>query len=247
MTVHRYTFFWLFSCFIFFFSVSLAGAGEGKISSATIFNKEELQGIFTEIISRNSPSHVEEIQISDFSSKPQSLTLPRGKVTYQLERGFNLDSPGKKFISTAISVDGKECGLIRMHGTVHFWAPVVVISQNMSRHKTIEKQDITTHFRDISMLGDGLVTRPELAIGKKLKKSSRPGTVLYSHMLKIPPLVQRGDLVTIMARSGSLQVSAPGEVKNAGAQGDIVQVKNLTSRRLIHARVVDQGLVEVEL
>ncbi|MCK5228635.1 MAG: flagella basal body P-ring formation protein FlgA, partial [Desulfobulbaceae bacterium] len=39
--------------------------------------------------------------------------------------------------------------------------------------------------------------------------------------------------------------TVPGEVRNSGAIGELVRVKNLMSRKEILARVLDSGTVEV--
>ncbi|MHB1379870.1 MAG: flagella basal body P-ring formation protein FlgA [Desulfurivibrionaceae bacterium] len=43
-----------------------------------------------------------------------------------------------------------------------------------------------------------------------------------------------------------MKITAPGEARNSGALGEMIRVKNLTSRREIHARVTGVGLVEAE-
>ncbi|OGR08393.1 MAG: flagella basal body P-ring formation protein FlgA, partial [Deltaproteobacteria bacterium RIFOXYD12_FULL_50_9] len=86
---------------------------------------------------------------------------------------------------------------------------------------------------------------PGIAIGKRLNTSLTAGAILYAALLTSPPLVARGDLVTIQIRTANLLVTVPGEVRNGGAAGDLVRVKNLMSRKEIFARVIDPGTVEV--
>lgn len=224
-----------------------AEAGPDDNQAGKVLAQGELQDIFSEIIRQNIPAHIEEFRISDFSSDPTSLSVPDGKLAYRLTNQFLCASPGKKFISAVLTVNGRECGQVKMYGNLQFWGTVVLASHSISRRAIISAEDIETDFRDISMLGDSLLGKPEQAIGKQLYKSLRAGDIVFAHLLKDPPLVKRGDLVTIIAKSGGLQVSAPGEVKKAGAIGEIVQVKNLMSRRILQARVVDEGLVEVDL
>jgi flagella basal body P-ring formation protein FlgA len=64
-------------------------------------------------------------------------------------------------------------------------------------------------------------------------------------MVEAPPLVRRGDLVTILALAGRISVSVPGEMRDSGVKGEVVRVKNLMSRREILARVVDKNTVRV--
>ncbi|MBU4263679.1 MAG: flagellar basal body P-ring formation chaperone FlgA [Proteobacteria bacterium] len=225
-----------------------AGAGQDTVMTAEkVLAQGDLQEIFTKIIKENIPGHIEEFRINDFSSQPESLNVPEGKLTYHLINQILCASPGKKFISAVLAVDGKECGKVKMYGNLHFWGTVLLASHSLSRRTIISAEDIETDFRDISMLGDSLINNPGQAIGKQLYKSLRAGDIVFAHLLKNPPLVKRGDLVTIIAKSGGLQVSAPGEVKNAGAIGEIVRVKNLMSRRVLQARVVDEGVVEIDL
>jgi flagella basal body P-ring formation protein FlgA len=226
------------------FSAGYAGDGQG---AAKVLGPAELQDIFTEIIKENAPEQIEEIRISDFASQPSSLSVPEGTVSYRPVNRYSCASPGKKFISAMIMVDGRECGQVKMYGNLHFWGTVVFAARPLSRGAIIAAGDIETDFRDISMLGAGLIKGPDLAIGKQLGKSLRPGDAVFNHQLKNQTLVKRGDQVTILAKSGGLQVSAPGEVKNPGGAGDVVRVKNLMSRRILQARVVDEGVVEVDL
>lgn len=229
------------------FSPFLSVRADAGQKTAKILNPSDLQDIFTEIIRQNVPEHIEEVRISGFASQPESLPVPDGTVSYRLVNMFHTASPGKKFITALILVDDRECGQVKMYGNLNFWGTVVFASRPLSRNSIIAAGDIETDFRDVSMLGAGVIKRPELAIGKQLSKSLRPGDAMFTHQLKNQTLVKRGDQVTILVKSSGLQVSAPGEVKNPGAAGDLVRVKNLMSRRILQARVVDEGVVEVDL
>ena len=133
-----------------------------------------------------------------------------------------------------------------MNGDVFFYANVVCASKRIARNTVISADDLTTVYRNISMMDHTVLFDPDQAIGKVAKNSIQPGAVLYSRSLKEQPTVRRGDHVTIMARHGALQVTAPGEVKNNGMEGDVVKVKNLMSRRVIYARVINQELVATD-
>ncbi len=208
---------------------------------------QDFKEIFSGIMKENIPSHIKDFRVTDFSCEPEAVAIPEGKLSYRLLNPVLCATPGKKFVSVVLLVDGNECDRIKMYGNIQFWGTVVLASHSIARRTPLSAEDIETDFRDISMLGDNQINLPEKAIGKQLTKSLRAGDIIFSYLLKSPPVVSRGDLVTIIARSGGLQVSAPGEVKNAGAIGEIVRVKNLNSRRVLQARVVDSSLVEVDL
>jgi flagellar basal body P-ring formation protein FlgA len=53
--------------------------------------------------------------------------------------------------------------------------------------------------------------------------------------------------VVISARSGAINVRMPGEALSGGILGQQISVRNLTSQRVIKARVMGPGQVEVEM
>ncbi len=59
------------------------------------------------------------------------------------------------------------------------------------------------------------------------------------------PLVRKGEMVEVAATEGTLLITLKGLAMENGAQGDTVTVRNLDSKRDIHARVVAENRVQV--
>ncbi|MBL9216765.1 MAG: flagellar basal body P-ring formation protein FlgA [Opitutaceae bacterium] len=59
------------------------------------------------------------------------------------------------------------------------------------------------------------------------------------------PLVRKGEMVEVAATEGSLVVTLKGLAMENGAQGDTVTVRNLESKRDIHAQVIAENRVQV--
>jgi flagella basal body P-ring formation protein FlgA len=49
-----------------------------------------------------------------------------------------------------------------------------------------------------------------------------------------------------LARKGTMQLSASGLAKTDGRLGESIGVKNISSNKMIHARVAGPGIVTVE-
>ena len=221
----------------------LSGQTAERISAPELAT---LENIFSEVVLKNSPWTREDLQIANFSVRPLAMVLPTGAFDYRIIQKPNDFRPGKKNVNLAILQEGREHGQVKMSGDLQLFGPVVSTTKRLNRNEIISNADLSVKRRDISMLDAGLVKDPEQAIGKKLKLSLPAGAVLYTRTLDAPPLVTRGERVTIMAKSQAIQITAPGEARNSGAKGEIVLVKNLNSRREIQARVLDTGLVETE-
>ena len=209
-------------------------------------NFAALEKIFSEVVLKDSPWPKEDVRITNFSVRPLAMALPVGGFDYRITQKPNDSRPGKKNVSATILQEGKEQGQVKMSGDLRLFGTVVNTTKRLNRNEIIASDDVTTKRQDISMLDGGLIQDPKQAVGQKLKISLPPGAILYTQAIDAPPLVNRGERVTIMAKSQAIQITAPGEARNSGALGEMVRVKNLTSRREIQARVLSTGVVEAE-
>jgi len=228
---------------LFCLACPLSGQTAERIAPSALASLEK---IFSEVVLKNSPWPREDVQIANFSVRPLAMTLPEGVFDYQITQRPSDSRPGKKNVSATILQEGKEQGQVKMSGDLRLFGPVVSTKKPLPRNAIISNEDLAMKRRDISMLGGGLVKDPTQAVGQRLKTSLPAGAILYAQALDAPPLVNRGERVTIMAKSQAIQITAPGEARNSGALGEVVRVKNLTSRREIQARVMGPGIVETE-
>jgi len=211
-----------------------------------VVKQGELKEIFTEIIESDVSWLQGDLEIRSFSSQPEHILLEGEKTGYRLLSITPDRYPGKKYISIVFTADGQDVATAKMSADVLFFGEVVCASKRISRNTLITPEDLTTVYRNVSMMDGTVIQDTDQAIGKMAKTTIQPGTILYHRHLKKQPLVNRGDHVTILVRRGALRVTAPGEVKNSGAEGDMIKVKNLMSRRVIFARVIHEGLVEAD-
>lgn len=220
--------------------------GQQARAATLTLDHEELEAIFTDILLRTSPWPAEDLVISNFSSTPSSATVPMGTIDYELINQNHERYLGQKSISVLIKVDGVAKSKVKMRGNLELYGDVVLVSRRLGRRDIISREDLSVVRRNITSFAHELVTSPQEAVGQGLKTSLQPGTVLLKKYLEKQPLVKRGDLVTITASTDFMQITTKGEARSQGAEGDIVQVKNLSSRQMITAQVVGYGLVRVD-
>jgi len=101
--------------------------------------------------------------------------------------------------------------------------------------------------RDVGTLGQGFLTDLDQAVGMKMLRPTVIDQVLTPQHLEQAEVVQKGDHVVIIARSGSLSVRMPGEALSKGGQGEQIRVRNLNSQRVVKARITGPGQVEVAM
>jgi flagella basal body P-ring formation protein FlgA len=133
---------------------------------------------------------------------------------------------------------------------------VVIATKLIPPDKPISDADIGMEERDIISIltsrcsgwlrTSALVEKADV-YGKRAKKQIAPGEILTSEIVEIPPLISRGDKVTIIIELPHLKVTALGRAKEDGYEGQSIRVENASSQKIITAKVINDKLVRVEL
>ena len=127
------------------------------------------------------------------------------------------------------------------------FANVLVSKRTLARGHLISASDVTTIRADISRLNNGYFTQVNDIKGLSLKRSLREGRILTNGMLERQRLIKRGEMVTILANTGSLAIRMKGIALMDGRAGELIRVKNNNSKREIQATVVASGTVEISM
>ncbi len=139
------------------------------------------------------------------------------------------------------------------HRGKHFWAnaridimvEALVAARSISRHQVIVGSDLATTRVPLSRSGGEALSDPYRVVGKRAARRIMQGRAITDRMVEEPPVIHRGDRVTLLARGPGLTVTAIGEAREDGGAGRPIQVMNLNSRRMVQGRVVDATTVEV--
>jgi len=124
---------------------------------------------------------------------------------------------------------------------------MVVSTGYLARDTNISKDDVKLVKRWFDRISPGVVTDINDVLGKRLRTSIKhPNTIITRNMLREPVMVKRGNLVRIVLEKGPLRITTMGLSKQNGAFGDIIKVKNISSKNVIYARVMGDSLVQVE-
>ncbi|MEW6426964.1 MAG: flagellar basal body P-ring formation chaperone FlgA [Thermodesulfobacteriota bacterium] len=227
-------------------ATALLLVGTSLTARAATLDADTLRQVFTALVLENAAPPRDELVIERFSAQPAELAIPDGEIGYRPHGNLPPGETGQKVLTVTVTVDGADAGVVRLSGDVARYRPVVALRKRIGRHTVLRAEDLCLVRKNLALLGDSPLTDPGGAVGKRLRVSQGGGAVLTAAMLETVPLVQRGDVVTILADGGRFRVTAPGIVRNAGRRGDMVQVKNMMSRRLIFARVEDEQTVVVD-
>lgn len=169
-----------------------------------------------------------------------------GDVTLKLYQQDQRPLRGNVRLTAIVIVNGIQVNRVRLAGWVDVFDFVVCATRNMKKGETIAMDDVRLVRKNVSRLSDDIVTDIDKAFDRMTRRSVREGQDIKEWMLMIPPVVDRGDLVTIVAESEDIKVTVPGKTMKVGYPGEQIQVLNLMSNKAIFATVVDSSTVKID-
>lgn len=128
---------------------------------------------------------------------------------------------------------------------VAYIQPVVMTRGSLSTKDILVQSDVIIAERDIGQIRSGYYTNIADVLNMSTRRNLKPGVILNSGLLQSPEVIQRGDSVTIIAKSNWLQVRVTGTAMTSGRIGKQIQIKNEKSGKIVKARVISSGIVEV--
>jgi len=128
---------------------------------------------------------------------------------------------------------------------VHWWATTLVMLKDVSARSLLTQGMLKRTRTDIAGHSGHLIRQKNDAAGMRLTRRMHKGDLLLSNYMKRPPLIRRGDVVTMMLDLGGLHVRTQGKAMRSASRGQRVMVKNLRSKEVVQTVVVGAGAVRV--
>ncbi len=171
--------------------------------------------------------------------------LPEGDIRFELSNQRDRDLMGQVSLNAIVRISGKIQRRVVLSGWVDRFEQVVCTVRQLQRQSLVTQDDVSLERRNVAKLPTNIAKAMEDVVGKRIKHAVRAGAVLLSNMLETPPLIERGDRVTVIAESSLLAVTVPGIAQSKGCAGDHIRVRNCMSKKEIVGLIIDASTVRV--
>lgn len=146
--------------------------------------------------------------------------------------------------SVGVRCNAPSVWTIYVQATVNVAAQYLVAASPLAQGRVVTSQDLIFESGDLTQLPAGVFTDAEQAVGRTVNISMNAGTVLRQEMLKLPPVVQRGQTVMLTSIGKGFSVSAEGQAMANANEGQVVQVK-VASGQIVAGIAHNGGQIEV--
>lgn len=179
--------------------------------------------------------------LSNYTPLDQHLPLGKVEVHPQAPRLFSSMSGS---IPVQVLVDGKPRATVTVSFRLVKKSPVVVALRDIPTGTVLASEDIEVQDR-AAVGGAFQVSALDQALGRQVVVPIKSGSTLTASMLKSATIVKRGARVKLICRGAGFTVTAVGEALQDAANGQLIRVRNLSSRLEITGTAIGDQLVEV--
>ncbi len=222
------------------------GIHEVRVTRAGIeITAERITGLVSEAISqRLGQREAESLQVT-YASLPRLLQADAASANPVRLASLNWSRTSGGFSAVLIIDRGHGNKRFTITGTAIEMRSVVVPSRTIDRNTTIGRDDVKLTKVPRSQADSRFASSLEDVVGLAARRPLRAGQAINVADVAPPQLVRRGEAVTIIYQVPGLTLTARGQAMESGIDGDMVNVLNGQSRRIVRGSVIGRGKVQI--
>jgi flagellar basal body P-ring formation protein FlgA len=173
----------------------------------------------------------------------EPVALPAGTVTLET-RACGRETPARRMcVWVDILVDGVRRKSVPVWLRVEARRKVLVATEALPAGSAVGASAFALELRDVAALSGAPLAADARTGPLRLRRPLDRGQALLASDVEPAPAVTRNQDVTVLVRTGAIQVEAPGVALSDGKLGAVVRVRNPRSGEIYHARIVDDGVL----
>jgi flagella basal body P-ring formation protein FlgA len=176
---------------------------------------------------------------------PEKIQVAVGKVEIRVNISGIRNLFTRFSLPVEIRVDSKTVRSFAATLEIEAFAEVFVAAKDLSANVKISEIDVRLEKRRLEKPITNYLRDAEKLRGAMLIKNVASGAEITTDSFVAAVVIKFGDSVRIEAQSGNLKIILNGEARSSGKIGDRISVKNLQSKAILQAVVIDEGLVKI--
>ena len=175
---------------------------------------------------------------------PPDLTLPDGTLELKARIRPGTELVGTVPVTVEAWVDGTQVRALSVALKVIPLVELLVAARLIPRGTMLTPEDVRVDRRGL-IAGVEPLREPAAILGQRALRTIAPGELIQPNQLESPPLVRRGDIVTLTVQGPGLTAVTQGEAREDGKAGQVIRVRNRTSGREVYGQVEGERAVRV--
>ena len=196
-------------------------------------------------IEKNMIWPADSMRMEFLSAMPQMDDL-KGKITYSIESRTREEYIGDTAFTVRIFANGIFAREENVRVRIEVQKDFVVSVNSIAKDSVLQASDVTLQKKWVRSIPMNAISSMDEALGKNVVAGIRPNTMITRTMLKDVMPVKKGKMVQVILDSGAMKMLMNGVAEEDGADDAFIRIRNITSNKIIYARVIGQGKVQVD-
>lgn len=177
--------------------------------------------------------------------KPRDMRVPSGALICEVHLPSGISYAGQTPVYVEVYVNGQFYRRAILYYRVRIYGNVLVAAHDLRLEQALGTSDGILQERRIEDAGAVYLTDPKQLEGHVPARAIHGGTVLTPAMLTTPAVLQSGSPVTLIMRTGAIEVKTDGFAMQKGRIGAMIRVRNAKSGKMLRGKVIDANTVEI--
>jgi len=155
---------------------------------------------------------------------------------------INVDDALSRFNAQVVTDNGV---ILNINGRYEAMTEVPVLSYRFDRGGVIREDDLTWKAVPQRYLRNNTVQDIGSLIGMEVTRTIVPGKPVSKRDIAPQTMIEKGDMVTVLYSTSTMELKLKGLALEKGARGDIIRIRNTRSQKIMHGRIESSGLAQV--
>ena len=222
------------------------GGAEGVLVSrkTKVISSEEIVECARRFVLEKMPWEKDDV-ILDIKNKPEDVVVADTDTALEVVAKPQANFQGWMSLQVKVSFGSGEYVMAPVSLSVRRFAQVLVAKNRIPQGSLLDPSDFVLQREEIIDDSRGVLTNMQDIAGKTAKTSISAGQIMYALMLDNQKLVKKNDTVTVLFDTSLMSITMRAVAMKDGRAGDIIQVKNIDSRKIFDVQVVSNTAVRV--
>jgi flagella basal body P-ring formation protein FlgA len=153
--------------------------------------------------------------------------------------------PASRMVVECILKDGQTIRTYRLLLQAQLFQEVYISRRSLNREEALDPVDFERAIQDVLLRRSPMVSTETQLKSYELIQALPSGQPLYWKAVIPKPIIRKGQVVEVQATEGLLFISTKAVALENGLTGDIVNVRNLNTRKEFQAQVINESTLKV--
>jgi flagella basal body P-ring formation protein FlgA len=197
-----------------------------------------------EFIVAAMPWQPDEVVLEE-DQRVQDVIVADGEFAVSIAARPGVDLQGKVILTARIESATGEIIQVPVQLTIRRFTDVVLAKQRINKGELISGDAVYVQKQEVSGLPRDVLLDGSEAVGKRARGYIQPHQVLAAHLVEEPPLVKRGENVTVIYETDAFRITTRAQARQDGCKNELIRVRNSESKKEIEAQVSGPGTVRI--